>query len=337
MGFHLISLRLSLSFVTLTTFLVCFASLTRGQTGTTVGFYNNVCPQAESIVTATVQRNYKLDPSIAPKLLRMEFHDCFVRGCDGSILLDGPNAEKTAIPNLSLAAAFPVIEEAKKLLEAACPGIVSCADILALAARDSVVITDNFILKMSWPVPTGRRDGRVSLASDTANLPAPSDSVPVQIQKFSDKGLNITDLVTLVGAHTIGKTDCQFFSKRLYNFSGTGKADPSIDVKFLPSLRTQCPNGGNGTVRVALDPGSETRFDNQYFKNIIAHRAVLESDQRLLNTSSTNQVLQKYVGIQGFFGLNFKIQFRSAMVKMSNAGVLTGSQGEIRKVCNATN
>jgi len=48
-------------------------------------------------------------------------------------------------------------------------------------------------------VPTGRRDGRVSLASDTSNLPGFTDSVDVQKQKFAAFGLNAQDLVTLVG------------------------------------------------------------------------------------------------------------------------------------------
>jgi peroxidase len=62
------------------------------------------------------------------------------QGCDASVLLDStPNntAEKDAVPNLSLAG-FDVIEEVKTQLENSCPGVVSCADIVALAARDSV-------------------------------------------------------------------------------------------------------------------------------------------------------------------------------------------------------
>ena len=50
-------------------------------------------------------------------------------------------------------------------------------------------------------MPTGRKDGWVSLASDTSNLPGFTDSVDVQKQKFSAKGLNAQDLVTLVGEH----------------------------------------------------------------------------------------------------------------------------------------
>lgn len=53
----------------------------------------------------------------------------------------------------------------------------------------------------SWAVPTGRRDGRVSLASDVTNLPSFNDSVDVQKKKFADLGLNALDLVALVGEH----------------------------------------------------------------------------------------------------------------------------------------
>ena len=121
-----------------TLLLAIAASLVEGQ-GTRVGFYSSTCPRAESIIRSTVQSHFKSDPTVAPGLLRMHFHDCFVQGCDASILIDGPNTEKTAPPNLLLRG-YEVIGDAKTQLEAACPGVVSCADIVALAARDSVVL-----------------------------------------------------------------------------------------------------------------------------------------------------------------------------------------------------
>jgi len=116
-------------------------TLVHGQ-GTRVGFYSSTCSQAESIVKSTVTSHVNSDSSLAPGLLRMHFHDCFVQGCDASVLVAGSGTEKTAFPNLGLRG-FEVIDDAKTKLEAACPGVVSCADILALAARDSVVLVIN--------------------------------------------------------------------------------------------------------------------------------------------------------------------------------------------------
>ncbi|XP_062177656.1 peroxidase N1-like [Alnus glutinosa] len=308
------------------------ASFANAQT-TRVGFYAATCPRAESIVRSTVQAHFRSDPTVAPGLLRMHFHDCFVQGCDASVLIDGPNAEKTAAPNRSLRG-FEVIDDAKAQLEAACPGVVSCADILTLAARDSVVLT----IGPTWQVPTGRRDGRVSLATDAANLPGFTDSIDVQKQKFAAKGLNTQDLVTLVGGHTIGTSACQFFRYRLYNFTTAGNgADPTIDAAFLPQLRELCPQNGDGTRRVGLDTGSPNKFDTSFFTNLRGGRGVLESDQKLWTDASTQTFVQRFLGLRGLLGLSFSVEFGKSMVKMSNIGVKGSTNGEIRKLCSAIN
>ncbi|GAA0148268.1 peroxidase [Lithospermum erythrorhizon] len=309
------------------------STLAYGQ-GTRVGFYAFTCPLAESIVTSAVRSAFNdNNPTIAPGLLRMHFHDCFVNGCDGSILIDGPNSEKTSVAN-SLLRGFEVIDDAKTQIEAICPGVVSCADILALAARDSVVLTGG----LGWSVPTGRRDGLVSLASDTfTNLPAFTDSVAAQIELFESKNLNIQDLVTLVGGHTIGTAACRLFSYRLQNFTADGGADPSINPTFLTQLRALCPPGGDGARRVALDDRSEGRFDTSFFANLRDGRGVLESDQVLWGDASTRTVVQRFLGLSGLLGLTFSVEFGKSMVKMSNIGVKTGTAGEIRSVCNAIN
>lgn len=72
----------------------------------------------------------------------------FVQGCDGSILLNstgtgGQQAEKDAAPNLTLRG-FDLIDRVKTAVEEACPGVVSCADVLALAARDAVAAIVSF-------------------------------------------------------------------------------------------------------------------------------------------------------------------------------------------------
>ncbi|XP_073029313.1 peroxidase N1-like [Primulina eburnea] len=311
--------------------LAIFATSAFGQ-GTRIGFYSSSCPRVESIVQSTVRSHFNANPTIAPGLLRMHFHDCFVQGCDGSILIAGANTERTAPPN-SLLRGYEVIDDAKTQLEAACPGVVSCADILALAARDSVALAGG----AGWSVPTGRRDGLVSLASDTSNLPGFTDSVDVQRQKFQAKGLNTQDLVTLVGGHTIGTSACQFFSYRLYNYNSTGSPDPSIDPAFLPTLQSLCPQNSGGSTRIGLDNGSQNRFDNSFFANLRSGRGVLESDQRLWSDASTQTSVQRYLGIRGLLGLTFSVEFGRSMVKMSNIEVKTGTNGEIRRVCSAVN
>jgi len=61
------------------------------------------------------------------------------KGCDASVLLDGKNTEKTASPNLSLGG-FDVVDAVKHAVEKVCPGILSCADALIIAARSAVFL-----------------------------------------------------------------------------------------------------------------------------------------------------------------------------------------------------
>ncbi|GLJ48510.1 hypothetical protein SUGI_1023670 [Cryptomeria japonica] len=160
-----------------------------------LGFYKTKCPNAEKIIRSTVDKYISRAPSLAAPILRLYFHDCFVRGCDGSVLLNSTTseAEKDAIPNLSLRG-FQVIDAAKEELEKQCPGVVSCADILALATRDTVDMIGGPV----WSVPMGRRDGVISLKKDAlTNLPSPFASFEQLKSSFIKKGLNVKDFVVL--------------------------------------------------------------------------------------------------------------------------------------------
>ncbi|XVF45733.1 hypothetical protein PTKIN_Ptkin02bG0230200 [Pterospermum kingtungense] len=299
-----------------------------------VGFYSDTCPDAESIVSGVVRDAAQSNSNIPPVLLRLHFHDCFVEGCDGSILIEnGPNAERHAFSHQGVGG-FEVVDQAKAQLEATCPGVVSCADIVALAARDAIALANG----PSYDVPTGRRDGRVSDVSLADNMPDVSDSIHQLKAKFLQKGLTEKDLVLLSAAHTIGTTACFFMTKRLYNFSPGGGSDPSINPLLLPELQSTCPENGDVNVRLAMDRGSEQTFDKQILDNIRNGFAVLESDAKLYEDVTTRGVVDSYFGLLSpILGPSFEADFVESIVKMGQLGVKTGSKGEIRRVCTAFN
>lgn len=75
----------------------------------------------------------------------------FLKGCDASILLDDTplfRGEKTANPNVNSARGFEVIDDIKSNVERHCPGVVSCADILAITALESVLAVSIISLLM---------------------------------------------------------------------------------------------------------------------------------------------------------------------------------------------
>ncbi|KAM7463022.1 hypothetical protein LguiA_031143 [Lonicera macranthoides] len=313
-------------------------------------YYHKSCPAAEFISQAITWDKLDANPSLAVKLLRLHYHDCFVRvnplvdlnvysnapkhhpfspGCDASLLLDSTSnntAEKDAIPNLSLAG-FDVIDEIKTQLEKTCPGVVSCADILTLAARDSVSFKFN---RSMWEVLTGRRDGNISRSSEVlANLPSPFSNFTTLKQNFANKKLTVHDLVVLSGAHTIGVGHCNLFSNRLYNFTGKGDSDPSLNSTYAAVLKTQCQSLSDTTTTVEMDPQSSLKFDNNYFTVLKQHQGLFQSDAALLTNKGASNVVDELLSPSKFF-----TEFGQSMERMGVIGVLTGSSGEIRKKCS---
>ena len=58
-------------------------------------------------------------------------------------MLDASGGEKYALSNFNSVRGYRDVYGIKRTVESACPGVVSCADILALVARDSVVIVSS--------------------------------------------------------------------------------------------------------------------------------------------------------------------------------------------------
>ncbi|XP_057866612.2 peroxidase 5-like [Cryptomeria japonica] len=193
-------------------------------------------------------------------------------GCDGSLLLDSSDdtAEKDPPVNNPSLRGYDIIDEAK------CAGVVSCADVVAFSARDSAY-------QVCWWTILG-------CSRWTKRL----------------KGISRIrgHMVTLSGAHSIGVSHCSSFTgDHLYNFSGRGGQDPSMDSKYALQLKAKCPSSASNDTVVQLD--------------------------RLTPTKRVN-INAKYPKI-------WRENFGRAMIKMGAIDVLTGSQGEIRKQCHVPN
>ncbi|KAF3949137.1 hypothetical protein CMV_024951 [Castanea mollissima] len=185
-------------------------------------------------------------------------------------------------------------------------------------------------------VSLGRRDSRVSREDEpNHNLPLPTFNAQQLEERFAQKGLGLDEMVTLSGAHSIGRSHCSSFSNRLYNFGETNPQDPSIDPIFARDLKTKCPqNANNGNdPTVPLDVLTPYRLDNKYYKNLKNHHGLLTSDQSLLSSTSTAEIVRN----NARHGQAWAYKFGAAMIKMGYIDVLTGSQGEIRKNCRFVN
>uniref|UniRef100_A0A6V7QSK5 Plant heme peroxidase family profile domain-containing protein n=1 Tax=Ananas comosus var. bracteatus TaxID=296719 RepID=A0A6V7QSK5_ANACO len=275
-----------------------------------VGFYRRKCPRAEEIVESTVNDLYSRNSSVAPALLRLLFHDCFIHGCDGSVLLDrinGSLSERDAIPNRTLRG-FDAVDAIKSAVEAVCPATVSCGG-------------------PSYTVFTGRRDSVRSFYDEAQiQIPTPNDTYAKTLSSFASRGFTERETVALLGAHSIGKVHCRFFRDRLYDFAGTGEPDGSLDREMVEEMRAIC--GGDAAAAAAAEEagmemgycreGREVGFGSHYYWRLLEGRGILRADQQLTAGRTVRWVRAYAAGWEGERA--FRADFAGAMVKLSALG-----------------
>ncbi|WOH03229.1 hypothetical protein DCAR_0522625 [Daucus carota subsp. sativus] len=279
-------------------------------------YYSATCPDAATIVRNVLARTLQSYPRMGASLVRLHFHDCFVQ-------------EKGSISNARSSRGFNVVDNMKAAVERYCPGVVSCADILAIASEAAVSMAGG----PSWDVQLGRRDRRVAnITKANMRIPRGSESLQSIITKFAVFGLTLTDVVALSGAHTFGKGRCLIIRDRLYNFKGTGKPDPTLSLVRLKTLRKTCSVQG---ALANLDPVTNFKFDNQYYTNLQNGKGLFSSDQQLFSTNMASSValVNRYSNNQTEFFVNFA----RSMIKMGNIMPLTGNRGEVRLNCRRVN
>ncbi|KAK6917581.1 hem peroxidase [Dillenia turbinata] len=331
-------------------------------------FYRNTCPAAEEVVWTMMSQIVSKHKDVSPAQVRLFFHDYFIQynfylvcinlvdvfwmnaiqGCDGSVLLNfssNPNsiAEKSAIPNRTLRD-FDHIDAIKEAMEKSCP-VVSCADILALATRDGVVLIGD----PYHPVLTGRRDSKISYFNEaTSHIPRPTDNVTQFLRAFAERGFNARETVALLG-HNIGRMGCRVIRAR-FNFSGAGNPDPSIPADLQNEMRRQCPHQDQvNSESPSPAPSSDSsavpaksnnnsmpngeKFGAHFYKNLLKGRSLIFSDQQLTASPITARIVRANASDEGG-EQGFRSDFARAMKKLSNLNVLTGDEGEIRLSCS---
>ncbi|PIA31468.1 hypothetical protein AQUCO_04900044v1, partial [Aquilegia coerulea] len=277
-----------------------------------VDFYHTSCREAESIITSAMSQAFKRDPTLAASLLRLHFHDCFVQGCDASVLLDYTEhhaGEKTALPNDQSLRGFEVIDTIKAELEKACPHTVSCSDVIAAVARDSVVLSGG----PRWSVEFGRRDS-ITVANNVTvlqGLPSPNSELADLLAKFEQIGMNLRDIVALSGGHTIGSARCFFLKGQRPNSCSRNETHASLDQ----------------TPKV---------FDNNYYLALLRKNmngGFFQSDNALVKFTPALDLVQIYAtNSTAFFD-----DFATSMLKMGRIAPLLGSEGEVRINCRMVN
>ncbi|AQK66607.1 peroxidase 16 precursor [Zea mays] len=288
-------------------------------------YYAGVCPNLESIVRGAVRQSVALSPLAAPATLRLFFHDCAVRGCDASVMLIDPaGGDEWRSPDgvMLKPEGFSTVMSAKAAVDSdpQCRNMVSCADILALAARDSVFLSGG----PDYEVELGRFDGRVSSGGSVV-VPHGTFDLDQLNAFFSSLGLSQTDMIALSGGHTIGAASCGSFAYRV-------GADPAMDPALAQQVLARCPGGGPAGFAF-LDATTPLRFDNEYYRNLLGGMGILASDQVLYADPRSRGAVERYAADQAaFFG-----DFAAAMTRLGRVGVRTAADGEIRRDCRFPN
>ncbi|KAF8775863.1 hypothetical protein HU200_004139 [Digitaria exilis] len=255
-------------------------------------------PPARRRLRDAVRNATFVNPGLGAGLIRMAFHDCFVQGCDASVLLDptpaNPRPEKLGPPNFPSLRGFHVIDAAKAALERYCPGVVSCADVV-------------HGFKVDYRLPAGRLDGRVSVESEALAFPSPVDLEPLRARHPAQgQGPRRRRPRRTVRAHTVGRSHCSSFSDRI------SSTPPTSDIQ----QGKECPASPNFTDDPTV--AMERRYPGE------ARQPVLfNSDAALLTSRRTARKVVENAFVRGRWPPS-----RSQTI---------ANGGEIRKNCRLVN
>ncbi|KAK6943774.1 hem peroxidase, partial [Dillenia turbinata] len=222
-----------------------------------------------------------------------------------SLLLDATeDMESEKASGRSFGMRFQYINTIKQALESECPNTVSCADMVALSARDGI----DHMLK--WK--PGRRDSKQSYRAAVEELiPNHKDSISSLLSRFQSVGIDMEGVVTL-----LGRTHCLNLVNRL---------NPIVDPPSTPLRRVpkkgRCPTPQSDPNKVKF-----AKNDKVTRMNLLNHKGLLLIDQQLTSHPTTSTLWKKRASDNDYF----REQFCRAILLLSDNNPLTNDEGEIR-------
>ncbi|KGN58950.1 peroxidase 21 [Cucumis sativus] len=310
--------------------LVLFQLFNSGRGQLQLNYYAKSCPKAEEIIKQQVIDLYYEHGNTAVSWLRNLFHDCIVKSCDASLLLEtvvGVESEKDSSRSFGMRN-FKYVNKIKAAVEKECPLTVSCADIVALSARDGIVMLKGPHIDLK----TGRKDSKMSYSNMVEELvPQHNASLVNVLSRFNSIGIDTEATVALLGSHSVGRVHCVNLVERLYP-----TVDPTIDPEYAKYLKMRCPTptpDPNGVLYSRNDRETTMILDNMYYSNVLKHKGLLIVDQELVSNPLTLPYVKKFAADN----LYFHAQFSRGIRLLSENNPLTGDQGEVRKDCRFVN
>ncbi|MBA0721984.1 hypothetical protein Golax_009474 [Gossypium laxum] len=253
-----------------------------------------------------------------------------MQSCDASLLLrrvKGMESEQESDRSFGMRN-FKYINTIKEAVEKECPMTVSCADIVALSARDGILMLGGPRIEMR----SGRKDSKQSYLTEVQNaIPNHNDTIDLVLARFQSIGIDTPGTVALLGAHSVGRVHCVNLVHRLYP-----TVDPTLDPEHAEYLKRRCPTPDPDPKAVLYsrnDLETPMILDNMFYKNLLKHKGLLMVDQQLTSHPLTSPLVEKMAADNGYF----HDQFARAVLLLSENNPLNEDQGEIRKDCRYVN
>ncbi|PIA42626.1 hypothetical protein AQUCO_02000221v1 [Aquilegia coerulea] len=174
---------------------------------------------------------------------------------------------------------------------------------------------------------------------------APPDIGIINVDRHEIEYLNVGDKRTrrfslpawVTPKLLIGVAHCQFFRSRLYNFSGTGLPDPSLEPESLHLMRSRRQSSDDSKshteepgVSMGYDGATGPVFGTNYNNTLVLGKGILHADQQLMAGEGTASWVEAYASDESLF----RRDFAQVMMKLSSLRVLTKPLGQIRLNCS---